>query len=93
MTSLQMLAKLRSVSKSLKERRDRRALLQAYHGAGRMGLHPNKRGPERVSDCAAGVSDAASRQRVAEKERATVQKGGIPSNLAGLKRRKRADAK
>jgi hypothetical protein len=86
-------AKLQSASESPKEQRDRRALLQAYHGAGRMGLHMNIRGPERASNCAAGVSNAASRQRVAEKERATVRKGNIPSNRAGPKWRRRANAK
>jgi hypothetical protein len=58
---LQMLAKSQSVSKLLKTQCDRRALLQAYHGAESMGLHPNGQGLERVSDCAAGVSDAVSR--------------------------------
>jgi hypothetical protein len=90
---LQTSAKLQSASESPKERHDRHALLQAYHSAGRMGLHPNGRGPERASDCAVGVSYAASRQRVAEKEYATARKGGIPSNLVRPERRRRADAK
>ncbi len=36
-TSLQTSAKPQSASESLKERRYRWALLQVYHGAGRMG--------------------------------------------------------
>jgi hypothetical protein len=75
---LQTSAKPQSASESPKERCDRRAILQAYHGAGRMGLHPNGRGPERSSNCTAGVSDDTSCQRVTEEECATAQKGDIP---------------
>jgi hypothetical protein len=60
---------------------------------GAWGLYPNGPGPERASDCAVGVSDAASRQRVTEKERATARKGDIPSNPARPERRRHADAR
>jgi hypothetical protein len=91
--SLQMSAEPRSVSESLNEQRDKRALLQAYHGAGRMGLPWNRRGPERVSDCAMGISDAPSHQQVTEIERATVQKRATPNNQAKPGRRRRANSK
>ncbi len=79
-TSLQTLAKPQSASESLKERRYRWALLQVYHGLGvRMWLYLKGRGLERGGGYAVGVSNTVSRQRVAEKEHVTPQKGDVPS--------------